>query len=53
MSRKKYTMDDYFARMDEIRERHRPKPVAAPMDIITRLRQAAQRRLQMPKLPKV
>ena len=46
----KFTMDDFFAQMDEIRGRHRTKPT----NLIERLRQVAGRPAlpRLPKLPK-
>lgn len=42
----KFTMSDYFIKMDEIRERHKVKPAS----LIERARQVIQKKL--PKLPK-
>ncbi len=54
MARKKYTMDNFYAHLDEIRERHRAKAVVAPASPIERIRQAVMKGKGLsPKLPRV
>ena len=49
---KKFTMEEFYAKMDAIR-RGSVGPVAPPADLISQLRQAAQKRKgTIPKIPK-
>lgn len=54
MPKKRFTMDDYYSQLEEVRQRVRLKsqPVA-PTNLIERLRGAVLKRSQLPKLPKV
>ena len=48
--KKRFTMSDYYAQLDEIREKHRQKPASVPAtDLIGRIRQAVK--FKLPKLP--
>ena len=48
----KFTMKDYFAGLEEIRQRHKQQPLA-PTDKIGRIRQAVMKGKGLSKLPKV